>query len=546
MPSIRTFAAALAAAALLAGAAPARAQTTSPRTMPPPAPPPASPAGGDTARPETTNAPQLPPGTPIGGPLLDTPVSRTAYRLGPGDILSVAVFGDFSHVYNVPVTPEGTVVIPEMGIARVLGMNLDQAQERVRAVVARLYRGVDVSVTLSRIRTFKVFVVGDVSSPGVRVATAATRVSEVVPEAASGRTWRRNLLLRRANGDSVRVDLARFMLLGDPSANPTLSEGDALIVPPADYRIDTYGGLRFTGAYEYRPGETLAEFLTIANAGGGFPSNSANTLRVTRFVGPAERREYTFSQAEAMGARGRAFVLQPFDAIFTPTVAHFREQTTAEVTGEVVHPGVYPIRSDTTTVRELVEMAGGFTSRASFTQARLLRTPPPVNRAEAELSAVPPEQLTREERQILQVRALSDANTVVIDFRELYAAGEDAYRQTVHAGDKLSVPERRSEVVVLGAVREPGIVDFVPGQSVGTDLARAGGATRRADVARAVVVRARTGTRERVRDNARVEEGDTVILPYRTDKDWTQILQTAGTVIGSITGLVISAIAIFR
>ena len=138
MPSIRTFAAALAAAALLAGAAPARAQTTSPRTMPPPAPPPASPADGDTARPETTNAPQLPPGTPIGGPLLDTPVSRTAYRLGPGDILSVAVFGDFSHVYNVPVTPEGTVVIPEMGIARVLGMNLDQAQERVRQVVARL------------------------------------------------------------------------------------------------------------------------------------------------------------------------------------------------------------------------------------------------------------------------------------------------------------------------------------------------------------------------------------------------------------------------
>jgi polysaccharide biosynthesis/export protein len=437
-------------------------------------------------------------------------------------------------------------VIPEMGIARVLGMNLDQAQERVRAVVARLYRGVDVSVTLSRIRTFKVFVVGDVSSPGVRVATAATRVSEVVPEAATSRTWRRNLLLRRASGDSVRVDLARFQLLGDPAANPTLSEGDAVIVPPPDYRIDTYGGLRFTGAYEYRPGESLAEFLNIANAGGGFPSNSADTLRLVRFVGPAQRREYTFSQAEAMGERGRAFVLQPFDGIFTPTVTNFKAQTTAQVDGEVMHPGVYPIRSDTTTVRELVEMAGGFTPRASLTQARLLRTPPPATRGETQLQTVPPEQLTREERQIVQVRQLSDANAVVIDFRQLFAEGQDAYRQTVHAGDKLDVPERRSEVVVLGAVREPGIVQFVPGQSVGAYVARAGGATRRADVARAVVVRARSGTRERVRDNARVDEGDTVILPYREERDWAEAIRTAGTVIGTLTGLVVSVIYIFR
>lgn len=530
----------LAAAALLWGAAqaPARAQTTSPRTMPPPAP-----ANRDTAAPAET--PALPV-TPSQGPLLDAPVSRSTYPLGPGDVLSVAVFGDFSHVYVVPVTPEGTVVIPEMGIARVLGLNLDQAQERVRQVVARLYRGVDVTVTLSRVRSFKVFVAGDVRSPGMRTANAATRVSEVVPEAVSGMTWRRNLLLRRAGGDSVRVDIARFMLLGDPSGNPTLREGDAVVVPPLDLRVDVYGGLRFTGTYEYRSGETLAEFLTVANAGGGFPSNSADTVLLTRFVDARARREYRFSQAEAMGERGRGFVLQPMDALFVATVSNYRVQVTAEVSGEVVRPGVYPVRNDTTTVRELVEMAGGFTARASLTQARLLRTPPPLNRAESELRTIPPEQLTAQERQILQVRALSDANSVVIDFRQLFAAGGDAYRQTVHAGDKLEVPDRRSEVVVLGAVREPGILNYVPGQTVGAYVARAGGATRRADLVRAVVIRARTGSRERAQDIAGVDEGDTVILPYRTDTDWTKVLQTTGTVVGTITGLIISAVAIFR
>jgi len=472
-------------------------------------------------------------------------VSRTTYPLGPGDVLSVAVFGEFSHVYNVPVTPEGTVVIPEMGIARVLGLNLDQAQERVRAVVSRLYRGVDVTVTLSRIRTFKVFVVGDVSSPGVRIASAATRVSEVVPETV-GSTWRRNLLLRRAGGDSVRVDLARFMLLGDPSANPTLREGDAVVVPPADLRVDAYGGLRFTGSYEYRPGESLAEFLYVANAGGGFPSNSADTLRVVRFVGPTERREYRFSQAEAMGERGRAFLLQPFDGIFTATISNFKTQTTATVSGEVVHPGVYPVRSDTTTVRELVEMAGGFTQRASLAQAQLVRASPPLSRGDAQLRAIPAEQLNREERQIVQVRGASQANSVVIDFRDLFAQGRDAYAQTVRAGDVVDVPERRSEVLVLGAVRDPGILPYLPGQGAAAYVARAGGATRRADTGRAVIVRSRSGTRERVRDNPRVDEGDTVVLPYRDERDTAETIRTSAAVLSSITGLIVSIVFIFR
>jgi ribosomal protein L14 len=77
-------------------------------------------------------------------------------------------------------------------------------------------------------------------------------------------------------------------------------------------------------------------------------------------------------------------------------------------------------------------------------------------------------------------------------------------------------------------------------------VARAGGATRRADVARAVVVRARTGTRERVRDNVRVDEGDTVILPYREERDAADVIRTSAAVLSSITGLIVSIVYIFR
>jgi protein involved in polysaccharide export with SLBB domain len=120
------------------------------------------PAAADTARP----APPPPaPSVSVGaaGPLLDAPVSRRDYRLGPGDGVDVAVFGDFNQVYSLTVSPEGSLLVPSLGIARVLGLSLDEAEQQVRVLVGRYYRNADVRLALARVRTFKVFVLGDVA-----------------------------------------------------------------------------------------------------------------------------------------------------------------------------------------------------------------------------------------------------------------------------------------------------------------------------------------------------------------------------------------------
>jgi hypothetical protein len=153
------------------------------------------PADSVPRRPQTT--------TPAGerGPLLDAPVSRTEYPLGPGDVVDVAIFGDYNEVFSIPVTPEGSLVVPTIGIARVLGLNLESAEGRVQALVNRYYRNAEVRLALSRVRTFKVFVVGDVPQPGVREASAATRVTEVLGGSVNNeRVVRRNVTVRRAGG----------------------------------------------------------------------------------------------------------------------------------------------------------------------------------------------------------------------------------------------------------------------------------------------------------------------------------------------------------
>lgn len=545
---LRTLTLALAAAALWMAAAPGAEAQVFPGTARDTTPTQALPVS-----PQSPQGPARPSGTDTAsslsarGPLLDAPISRTEYQLGPGDRLEIAVFGELNRLYAVAVSPEGSLVIPGVGIVNVLGINLVQAEQRVRQAAARYFRNVDVRLTLSAVRSFKVFVVGDVASPGVRTATAATRVSEVVAgsiASGSGAARGRNITLRRSGGDSVRVDLIRFQQMGDVSANPTVREGDAVIVPTQDERVYVYGRVRYAGIYEYRQGETLADLLMVANGGAGFPADAAENVRVVRFTDAQARTEMSLTREEAMGAAGRGLVLRPFDGVYVASVANFMEQQTAQVTGQVQRPGVYPIRPDTTTVRELVEMAGGFTPLASVVDATLRRQPP--QRSRDELSTIPPELLSTQDLRVVQVRGTADVTNVVIDFAQLFTEGTYAYAQTLRSGDLVNVPVRRAEVQVLGAVRNPGMIAYNAGQDVRQYLAAAGGLSRRADLRHAVVLRARTGGRLQLREAGAVEPGDAVIVPFKEERSKLETLQFVTAIASTVSGVILAAIAILR
>jgi polysaccharide biosynthesis/export protein len=435
-------------------------------------------------------------------------------------------------------------VVPGIGIARVLGATLDGAQERVQALVNRYYRASEVRLALSRVRTFKVFVVGDVNEPGMREASAATRVSEVLAGAvASGAVVRRNVTLRRAGGEEISVDLRRFLQTGDVAANPTLREGDAIIVPAVDERVTVHGRVHFPGHYEYRRGETLAQLLEVANGGAGFPSNTADSIRLVRFTDERNRTTQVFTRQQASGPEGRSLVLQPFDAVYVAQVGNYKVQHAALVAGAVMRPGTYPIRQDTTTVRELVQMAGGLAPNASLVEATLRRNEPGGPNWTA-LENIPPELLTDDERRLLQVRQQGRTGTVVVDFEALFASGQEALDVPIRGDDHLIIPEARNQVTVLGAVRTPGILPYQPGQTVTWFIGQAGGYNRNADVADVQVIKARQGTPMPWRDVQELEPGDTVIVPFRERRNWLAILQSVQAVVGVATGLILTVVAL--
>jgi polysaccharide biosynthesis/export protein len=475
--------------------------------------------------------------------LLDAPISRTEYRLGPGDVMVLSLVGGIQRQFTLVVTPEGTLVVPGMGIVQALDMNIEQAQGRVQRLVGSYYRDTQAYLTLVEVRTFKVYLLGSTASPGMRVASAGTRVSELVPEDAG-----RNIILRRAAGDSMAVDIRRFLQFGDLSHNPLLREGDVLIVPPVDENIQVHGLVVFPGVYGYMKGESLRDLLVLANGGRNFPSGAADTIHVTRFMDSQRKETLSFARADALGAGGQRFMLEPFDAVFIPSRSNFKELKTATVTGQVLHPGIYPVEPGITRVCELVEMAGGFTSDASLLRSTLRRARDASGPLTGwtQLEQVPPELLSEADRRILRTRVQGDETNVVIDFADVSAGGADACYQTVQANDELIVPRNRDEVVILGAVAQPGVVRHTSSMRVDDLVARAGGFTRRADRGEMVVLRSKLGTRMDAREVPVLEPGDMVIVPFREPRNWSNTIWVASSAVTSVAGLVLTVFAAMR
>jgi polysaccharide biosynthesis/export protein len=314
-----------------------------------------------------------------------------------------------------------------------------------------------------------------------------------------------------------------------------------------DRTVNVMGQVAYPGVYEYRSTDTLAELLRIANGGESFLADAADTLRLMRFSQDPRGSVLTLAISDASDGRGRQLQMEPFDAIFVPRVGRYRQATVAEIEGEVMRPGTYPIQPDVTTVRDLVEMAGGFTPEASLIDAVLQRERVDRPRDDVRpLEDVPPEFLTRNELRIIQVTGRADERTVVVDFRRLFDERTDVYDVPLQSGDRIHIPPHRAEVTVLGAVGRPGIVAFQPGMSVDDFVALAGGYNRRADRRSVVVLRAASGGQLDRREVGTLDPGDRVIVRFREPVTFMERTQMVAGVVSTLTGVVLAVYGISR
>ncbi len=234
--------------------------------------------------------------TSLFDPNLNGPIDAN-YRLGPGDQIALILTGDVNAAYNLDVTREGFIVVPQAGQIYVANLTLGELENVLYTRLGRVYSGVRrgpgattrFSVSPVRLRTNQIFVLGDVLTPGsYRISSAATALTALY--AAHGPTDNgslRGVQIKRGGKTIDVLDVYDYLINGDASHDVRLQNGDVVFVPVRLNHVRVVGQVTRPATYELKPTETLNDAIRFA--GGFTAAASTRRVQIERIQSPAER-----------------------------------------------------------------------------------------------------------------------------------------------------------------------------------------------------------------------------------------------------------------
>ena len=298
------------------------------------------------------------------------------YRIGPGDVLKITIWGheDLSRPTVVPA--DGRVPFPLIGDVQAGGLTPTEFEARLRELLGKDYL-VDPQVTVSvqEYRSQRVFVLGEAEKPGTYPLTGRATLLDVLSQAGGpAKTASRQVVIVRAGkaeapvtpgtvgSTTLRVNLKR-LLDGDASENLLLENGDTVYIPKQT-SFFVLGEVKKPGAYVLDKETSALEAVTLA---GGFTERAASTVAKVLRRRVDGNQETIVIDLGGSDARARDFLLTDNDTILVPTGNSFY------VLGEVKKPGAYQLEHAATAI-EGVALAGGFTERAAPNRTKVIRT----------------------------------------------------------------------------------------------------------------------------------------------------------------------------
>ena len=295
------------------------------------------------------------------------------YRLGPGDEVIIDIWGENERSLREEISPEGNIMVEQVGPVYLNGLTIKEANAKLRGVFGQIYAGVsgdspasEVRVTLGRLRTIQVNVMGEVEMPGTYRLSSFATVFHALYQA-GGVTdigTLRNIRVLRSGREVASVDIYKYLFHGDSQDDIRLEEGDIVLVPSYDLLVEVTGCVKRPMRYEMEAGEPLSQLLAYA---GGFTGDAyGREVRVVRTMG----REHELFNVDSVGYG--TFALMDGDSVAVGRVLD-RYANRIEVQGAVYRPGRYELGEGTHTVRELIGRAEGLREDAFRGRALLFR-----------------------------------------------------------------------------------------------------------------------------------------------------------------------------
>ncbi|MDR7208995.1 SLBB domain-containing protein [Flavobacterium piscis] len=389
---------------------------------------------------------------------LATPVN---YILGPGDELQVSVYGVQEYNASVPVSAEGNITIQNVGQISVSGMSIEAATQKIKVAIAKVYSTLrsgqsQVSVTLNRIRTIKVTVVGGKQPGNYSISSLATVYNALHLAGGPGKNGSyRNIELIRNNKVYKNIDIYRFLVKGDQSDNVGLKENDVIRIPSYSQRVTVEGEVKRPGIFEMKNGETFADLLSFAS---GF-----NEFAYTASVNVLQKTGKEFKVQDINESEFDSYQPQSGD-VFKVTKILNRFENRIKIEGAVFRPDYYSF-TEGMRISDLIARAEGLKEDAYSKRARIIRLKSDLTTeiVNIDLSAVLSGDLSSD----IELKR-EDIVTVysILDFREEY------------------------KVTIDGEVKNPGEYEYFENLTLNDLVVQVGGltgsASKRVEIARMV------------------------------------------------------------
>lgn len=429
---------------------------------------------------------------------LDTLPATDEYLLGPGDTLKLSLWGSVNVQHELAVDRNGEVLVPRVGSVRVWSLTFAKAREAINSAISRYYRNYEMNLSMGRLRTIQVYVVGEVEAPGsYPISSMATVINALAAAGGPSRNGSlRNIKITRGNQILETADLYDMLLTGDRSKDLRLQNGDTIFVPVIGPVAAIAGEVRRPAIYELKGKATLAEVLQMA---GGVAANGyTGRIQLERLVDNEARivKDFT-SEAGKLNEALTSLEIQDRDMVKVfPVQAATRQVVSLK--GNALRTGEYQLKAGMR-LSDLIPSAQVLLPESYLDSVEITRMSPPEYRREL----------------------------ITVNLRRVFE-GSEADNIRLQEQDSVKVfsrweMEEKPKVAVNGAVVNPGVYEFYPGMSV-RDLVTAGGSPKRnayfdmAELSRIIITGDKAESRRIPLNLGRALAGDpTQNIPLQSD-----------------------------
>src|SRR5690606_15259722 len=297
----------------------------------------------------------------------------SSYILGAGDMLYIDIYGQSERYYEANVTPEGTLILENIGPINVSGLTIEEATQVIKNRLSKYFTGLSgsnpntfVQISLGNIRTIQVNLLGERRLPGTFTLSACSTVFNAL-YAAGGPNENgtmRNVKLIRNNKRIAVIDIYDFLVSGQAELNQRLQDQDIILVEPYSARVQIQGEVKRPMLFEVKEGESFQELLQYA---GGFTEQAyKDRVAVIRNTGKERAVSDIYQNQFAL------FTVKGGDQYTVGRILD-RYNNRVQIKGAVFREGNYAL-SEGLTLLGLIEKAEGLRGEAHLESASVLRT----------------------------------------------------------------------------------------------------------------------------------------------------------------------------